>query len=94
MMIARPGGGSLVATLMWWGNSEGVKGRCDAKCHGAAGPDCDCMCGGAFHGTRHQQGGVEQTVEVHMSEIYEAAKQRAKAEGLQIHLGEPQLRLV
>jgi hypothetical protein len=31
-------------------NSEGCVGRCDAKCHYAAEPECDCICGGALHG--------------------------------------------
>ena len=31
-------------------NSEGVVGRCDAKCHEAKpGSSCDCVCGGAMH---------------------------------------------
>lgn len=24
--------------------------RCDARCYGASGPDCDCCCGGSNHG--------------------------------------------
>lgn len=32
-------------------NSEGCVGRCDAKCHNASSPDCDCICGGRLHGT-------------------------------------------
>jgi len=31
-------------------NSNGCVGRCDAKCHEAEGPECECVCGGAFHG--------------------------------------------
>ena len=31
-------------------NSDGCVGRCDAKCHEAKGPECHCICGGAFHG--------------------------------------------
>lgn len=31
-------------------NSEGVVGRCDARCHDATTADCDCICGGANHG--------------------------------------------
>lgn len=79
---------------MWWGNSEGTKGRCDAKCHVASGPDCDCMCGGTFHGSANQPGGVERAVEMHLNDVYEAAKELARVEGLQVHLGEPQLKLL
>ena len=39
-----------MATIMTWGNSEGIQGRCDAKCHTAEKPECDCMCRGRFHG--------------------------------------------
>jgi hypothetical protein len=31
-------------------DSDGCVGRCDAKCHHAATPDCDCICGGRNHG--------------------------------------------
>ena len=30
-------------------NSDGIVGRCDAKCHYAATPDCDCVCAGRNH---------------------------------------------
>ncbi len=30
--------------------SEGCVGRCDARCHDAALPECDCICGGRLHG--------------------------------------------
>lgn len=33
------------------GNSEGTYGRCDAKCHKAAGASCRCICGGLYHGS-------------------------------------------
>ncbi len=38
------------ATIMTAHNSEGCYGRCDARCHKAAHPDCDCICGGRYHG--------------------------------------------
>lgn len=31
-------------------SSEGCVGRCDAKCHDALEPACDCICGGRLHG--------------------------------------------
>lgn len=31
-------------------STEGKGGRCDAKCHDATSPDCDCVCGGVNHG--------------------------------------------
>ena len=36
-------------------NSEGCVGRCDANCHDAMSPTCDCICGGANHGKGLQQ---------------------------------------
>lgn len=38
-----------MATVYSCGNSEGER-RCDAKCHNATQPECDCVCGGYFHG--------------------------------------------
>jgi hypothetical protein len=46
-----------MATLIQWGNSEGIKGRCDAKCHNAKRPECECICGGRYHGCA--QGGTQ-----------------------------------
>lgn len=31
-------------------NSDGVVGRCDAKCYTAKTPKCECICGGMNHG--------------------------------------------
>jgi len=39
-----------MTTLMSWGNTNGTKGRCDARCHNARGKDCRCMCAGRYHG--------------------------------------------
>ena len=30
--------------------SSGCVGRCDARCHEAVSPVCDCICGGRLHG--------------------------------------------
>jgi len=38
-----------MATVLTVGNSEGSR-RCDAKCHEATEPDCDCVCAGRYHG--------------------------------------------
>lgn len=73
-----------MATVMSWGNSEGTKGRCDAKCHNAASSHCMCMCGGRYHGKGLEPGGVEETMREYGEEITEAANARAQAEGLEI----------
>ena len=37
-----------MTTIMAVGNSEGTR-RCDARCHDARHPECDCICGGRYH---------------------------------------------
>lgn len=69
---------------MTWGNSEGTKGRCDAKCHNAKGPVCKCMCAGKYHGSARQPGGVEQAVRDTWEEAIHEAEQKAKAEGMEL----------
>ncbi len=49
-----------MATLISVHNSEGCVGRCDAKCHNATLPDCDCVCGGMNHGVGYARA-CEQT---------------------------------
>ena len=44
-----------MATLISVYNSDGLVGRCDAKCYGAKEPDCQCVCGGANHGAGVKQ---------------------------------------
>lgn len=44
-----------MATLIAVYNSEGLVGRCDAKCYNAKHPDCECVCGGANHGAGFDQ---------------------------------------
>jgi len=73
-----------MTTIMTWGNSEGTKGRCDQKCHGAKGSVCKCMCGGRYHGAAHRPGGVEQAVRDTWEEAIEQAEQKAKAEGMEL----------
>jgi hypothetical protein len=31
-------------------DSDGCRGRCDARCHDATSPTCTCICGGRLHG--------------------------------------------
>ena len=49
----------MMATLLVAGNSEGIHGRCDAKCHDATEPECRCICGGLYHGSRAKGGQAE-----------------------------------
>lgn len=47
-----------MTTLIAVYNSEGLVGRCDARCYNATGPECDCICGGKNHGA-----GLKKAVE-------------------------------
>ena len=80
-------------TLMQWGNSEGWQGRCDAKCHNAKDPDCDCMCGGAFHGAAGRQGGVEAAVREFWDEVTDRAQREADRRGLNLEIKPYQMNL-
>ena len=69
-----------MATVITVSNSEGVVGRCDAKCHNASEPECDCICGGRLHGV-----GAENAITVNTDEIDpdgEIRKAWAKANGI------------
>jgi hypothetical protein len=44
-----------MATLIAVYNSEGLVGRCDAKCYNAADSECVCICGGANHGAGYDK---------------------------------------
>lgn len=78
---------------MQWGNSEGIKGRCDAKCHNAVTPECDCMCGGRYHG-KGRDGTLEQVLREDGDRILEYARRRAAAEGLNLEAFDVQLGLL
>ena len=75
-----------MATVMRWGNSEGEKGRCDAKCHNATEPECDCMCGGRYHGAGLKAGELDRRVAEDWEHVVERAKERAAAEGLELEV--------
>lgn len=42
-----------MTTIMSVGNSEGSR-SCDATCHNASRPNCDCICRGRYHGKKDQ----------------------------------------
>lgn len=83
-----------MATVMSWGNSEGTKGRCDAKCHNAKEPKCECMCGGRYHGAGLKDGGVQEIQRECWEEILEEAKARATEQGFELSPEPVQLALV
>ena len=58
-----------MTTLISVHTSDGCVGRCDAKCHEATSPHCDCVCGGMNHGVGHDRA-VENT-RAHAAEMAE-----------------------
>lgn len=83
-----------MTTMMTWGNSEGTKGRCDAKCHTAKSPidKCKCMCGGAYHGGA--RGDRIQAIRSRFGpEILDRARKRAQDLGYTIRVPDRQLQL-
>lgn len=63
-----------MTTLIAAYRSDGTcLGRCDARCHDALEPRCDCICGGRNHGAGLERA-VENTRELAESWLDEAAK--------------------
>jgi hypothetical protein len=48
-----------VATIMSGSGKDGRQRRCTSRCHHAEGPDCDCICGGRYHGCARSIGSGE-----------------------------------
>lgn len=80
-------------------NSEGCVGRCDAKCHNAVEPACDCICGGRLHGVGAECA-IEQNTRDHLGddltdELHafaernglDVAELRVELPGMQLELG-------
>ncbi|GAH98350.1 unnamed protein product, partial [marine sediment metagenome] len=47
-------------------------------------PKCVCCCGGHFHGSAKQPGGVEQAVRDYWDDVLDEARKKAKEEGLEL----------
>lgn len=76
-----------MTTIMLVGSSDSREARrCDAKCHAAKKPACDCVCGGRYHGCgnskvaqEHLQKDSEQGIwGEDMMKAIEAAKQEVE----------------
>lgn len=55
------------------GDSDGGR-RCTPSCRAAIRPECDCICGGRFHGAARRPGGVaavQRELEAHLLEHVE-----------------------
>lgn len=67
-------------TLIVAGNSSGVYGRCDARCHNATEPDCHCICGGRYHRLKSGSRELGEAVKQYGEEM----AKRLKAEGADV----------
>lgn len=64
-------------------SSDGCVGRCDAKCHYATSPECDCICGGRLHGSRSNA--IEQnTRDLLGDELVDELRAFAERNGLDV----------
>jgi len=63
-----------MTTLIAVYDSDGCKGRCDARCYDATSPECKCICGGRNHGVGKNQA-IENTNELATQWIDEYSKQ-------------------
>jgi len=59
-------------------NSDGVVGRCDAKCYEAGTPKCKCVCGGVNHGV-----GLNKAIKA-TANIYEDVIRANVPEGIKV----------
>jgi len=59
-----------MTTLIAVYDSDGCRGRCDARCYNATSGDCDCICGGINHGAglKHATENTRQLAEVWVRE--------------------------
>lgn len=69
-----------MTTVLSFHNSDGCVGRCDAKCHDAKHPECDCICGGANHGC-----GLQQAI-VNTKEIIETMMEQMGGNGTEVRV--------
>lgn len=69
-----------MTTILTVGGSDGQR-HCTATCHNAQGLDCDCCCGGKFHGAGSQAIAEAQESVGEITELL-------RANGLEVHVGE------
>lgn len=70
-----------MATAIAVYNSEGCVGRCDARCHEAQSPDCDCICGGRLHGVGASSAIEQNTRDILGDDVADALQAFAKRNG-------------
>lgn len=62
-----------MSTYLRVGNSEGER-RCDERCHNAKCAECDCCCGGRYHGKGEGSPQMERELEATAEEWIAAAE--------------------
>ena len=65
-------------------NSEGVVGRCDARCHDATSSTCRCICGGRLHGVGGEYAIALNTRDVFGDDFAEAMHAYAELTGQEV----------
>lgn len=65
-------------------NSDGCVGRCDARCHNASDPSCDCICGGRLHGVGASHAVEQNTRDLLGDDNYELLKAFADEHSLDV----------
>jgi len=79
-----------MATLVKVGNSEGITGQCDARCHKAKKVDCQCVCGGRYHGALNDSPEeLARRVEQHQSILQDETTVEAVGPGGWLSIGLP-----
>ena len=75
-----------MVTVMSWGDKNGTRGRCDAKCHTAVYPRCVCMCNGSFHGAAKRPGGLEKAIEDFWEGVVDEAQKKCEKEKIELRV--------
>lgn len=67
-------------TIMTQGDSDGTR-RCDATCHTARQPKCNCICGGRYHGRGSSAAAQEALTEDWLGKDWRQQKAAVEAAG-------------
>ena len=63
-------------------SSDGCEGRCDARCHNASTPACECICNGRLHGVGATNAITQNTRDMLGDDMAELLQQYAKTHNL------------
>ncbi len=77
-----------MTTILTVGNSEGSR-SCTATCHDAKRPDCDCVCGGRYHGAGSDAVLDRVSADVEAGEFGDAARVETARQRKMLEQAEP-----